>query len=159
MITRLLRLAGGLLLAGLLWEGTVVALGIRPTTMPRLSLVLLAIATTPGAYAASFLRTLIETALGFSAGTLTGIGFGMAFFRWRLLRDTVFPIFIVSQTIPVIAFGALVVLWLGNTLFAKAVIAFYLTFFPVTVNTLLGLQSVDPRRPPCCGVLAQPHEP
>jgi len=46
----------------------------------------------------------------------------------------------------VIAFGALVVLWFGNTLLAKAVIAFYLTFFPVTVNTLLGLGSVDHRQ-------------
>jgi NitT/TauT family transport system permease protein len=58
----------------------------------------------------------------------------------------VFPIFVVSQTIPVIAFGALVVLWFGNTLLAKAIIAFYVTFFPVTVNTLLGLRSVDPRQ-------------
>jgi len=44
----------------------------------------------------------------------------------------------------VIAFGALVVLWFGNTLLAKAVIAFYLTFFPVTVNTLLGLETSIP---------------
>ena len=70
---------------------------------------------------------------------------GIAFFRVRALREMIFPIFIVSQTIPVIAFGALVVLWFGNTLLAKAVIAFYLTFFPVTVNTLLGLETVDPQ--------------
>jgi len=75
-------------------------------------------------------------------GLLTGI----AFFRVRALREMIFPIFVVSQTIPVIAFGALVVLWFGNTLLAKAVIAFYLTFFPVTVNTLLGLETVDPKQ-------------
>ena len=57
-----------------------------------------------------------------------------------------FPLFIVSQTVPVIAFGAIVVLWFGNTLLAKAAIAFYLTFFPVTVNTLVGLTSVDERQ-------------
>ena len=71
---------------------------------------------------------------------------GVIFFRAPKLRDMLFPLFVVSQTIPVIAFGALVVLWFGNTLLAKAVIAFYLTFFPVTVNTLLGLESVDPRQ-------------
>jgi NitT/TauT family transport system permease protein len=37
-------------------------------------------------------------------------------------------------------------MWFGNTLMAKAIIAFYLTFFPVTVNTLLGLNAVDPRQ-------------
>jgi NitT/TauT family transport system permease protein len=80
------------------------------------------------------------------SGGAFGVLTGTAFFRVRALREMVFPIFVVSQTIPVIAFGALVVLWFGNTLFAKAVIAFYLTFFPVTVNTLLGLEMVDHRQ-------------
>lgn len=142
--TALGRLGLGLLVAGLLWEGAVVLFGIRPAYLPRLSAILAAIAATPGAYLDGFLRTLEETLMGFALGALVGVGNGLAFFRWPLLRDMLFPILVVSQTIPVIAFGALVVLWFGNTLLAKAVIAFYLTFFPVTVNTLLGLQSVDP---------------
>ena len=137
------RLVVGVLVAGLVWEGAVVLFGIRPAYLPRLSTILAAIAATPGAYLDGFLRTLEETLIGFVAGALVGVANGVAFFRWPILRDMLFPIFVVSQTIPVIAFGALVVLWFGNTLLAKAVIAFYLTFFPVTVNTLLGLQSVD----------------
>ncbi len=139
-----MRLLLGLLVAGLAWQGGVVLFGIRPAYLPRLSTVLAAIAATPGAYSDGFLRTLEETLIGFAAGAAVGVANGVAFFRWPVLRDMLFPIFVVSQTIPVIAFGALVVLWFGNTLLAKAVIAFYLTFFPVTVNTLLGLQSVDP---------------
>ncbi len=138
------RLLLGLLVAGLLWEGAVIAFGIRPAYLPRLSTVLAAIAATPGAYFDGLMRTLAETLIGFAAGAAVGVLNGAAFFRWPALRDMLFPVFVVSQTIPVIAFGALVVLWFGNTLLAKAVIAFYLTFFPVTVNTLLGLQSVDP---------------
>ncbi|GGJ13020.1 ABC transporter permease [Neoroseomonas lacus] len=141
-----LRLAGGLLLAGLIWEGAVVVFGIRQSTLPRLTEVLAAIAATPGAYWSGFLRTAIETLIGFAAGTVVGVANGLIFFRAPILRDMLLPIFVVSQTIPVIAFGALVVMWFGNTLMAKAVIAFYLTFFPVTVNTLLGLHSVDPRQ-------------
>lgn len=137
------RVLLGLLLAAAVWEGAVRLFGIRPAVLPRLSAVLAALAATPGAYADGFLRTLEETLIGFALGTLVGVGNGLAFFRWPVLRDMLFPIFVVSQTIPVIAFGALVVLWFGNTLLAKAVIAFYLTFFPVTVNTLLGLRSVD----------------
>ena len=144
MIRRLLHLLGFLLITAAVWEGAVILLSIRPYYLPRLSTVLLAIAATPAAYAAGFARTLAETLIGFAAGAGVGVLCGIAFFQRPMLRDLVFPIFIVSQTIPVIAFGALVVLWLGNTLLAKAVIAFYLTFFPVTVNTLLGLQSVDP---------------
>lgn len=140
------RLLLGLLLAALVWEGTVTAFGIKPHYLPRLSTILVAMAATPRAYVDGFARTLVETLIGFIAGGGFGLLVGIAFFRLRTLREMVFPIFVVSQTIPVIAFGALVVLWFGNTLLAKAVIAFYLTFFPVAVNTQLGLESVDPRQ-------------
>lgn len=131
---------------GVAWEALVVVLSIKPYYLPRLSLVLQAIAATPQAYVDGFLRTAAEALLGFAAGGLFGVFVGLLFFRVPTLRDMVFPMFIVSQTIPVIAFGALVVLWFGNTLIAKAIIAFYVTFFPVTVNTLLGLKSVDPKQ-------------
>jgi NitT/TauT family transport system permease protein len=139
------RLLLGLVIAALLWEGAVQLLGIKPYYLPRLSAILAAIAATPRAYLDGFLRTLAETLIGFAAGGAFGVLTGIAFFRLRVLREMIFPIFVVSQTIPVIAFGALVVLWFGNTLLAKAVIAFYLTFFPVTVNTLLGLETVNPK--------------
>jgi NitT/TauT family transport system permease protein len=140
------RLLAGLVLAGLAWEGAVAVFGIRAHILPPLSAVLGAIGATPQAYLSGFLRTAAETLLGFAAGAGIGVLNGLVFLRAPVLRDMLFPIFVVSQTIPVIAFGALVVLWFGNTLLAKAVIAFYLTFFPVTVNTLLGLRSVDPRQ-------------
>jgi NitT/TauT family transport system permease protein len=145
-LRKLMRLLLGLAVAALIWEGAVQLLGIRPYYLPRLSTILMAIATTPRAYIDGFLRTLAETLIGFLAGGAFGVLTGVAFFRLRALRDMIFPIFVVSQTIPVIAFGALVVLWFGNTLLAKAIIAFYLTFFPVTVNTLLGLETVDPKQ-------------
>jgi NitT/TauT family transport system permease protein len=140
------RLLVGLLVAALVWEGAVKLFGIKPSYLPRLSTILVAVAATPRAYVDGFARTLAETLIGFVAGGSFGVLTGIAFFRMRALKEMILPIFVVSQTIPVIAFGALVVLWFGNTLLAKAVIAFYLTFFPVTVNTLLGLETVDPKQ-------------
>ena len=134
-----LKLAAGLIAAACIWEGLVVLFGINPYYLPRLSAIISAILASPEAYIDGFLRTGAETLIGMVAGVLFGIAIGIVFFRVQALRDMIFPIFIVSQTIPVIAFGALIVLWFGNTLLAKAVISFYLTFFPVTVNTLLGL--------------------
>lgn len=141
-----IRLAVALAIAGILWEGLVVLFQIRPYYLPKLSVVAASIAAAPRAYVDGFTRTLTETLIGFSAGSVFGLAIGIVFFKARVLREMFFPLFVVSQTIPVIAFGALVVLWFGNTLIAKAVISFYLTFFPVTVNTLLGLRSVDPRQ-------------
>jgi NitT/TauT family transport system permease protein len=145
-LMRVLQWAGALVVFGLAWEALVVLLAIKPHHVPRLSLILQAVAATPQAYLDGFLRTLAEALIGYVAGAMFGVAVGIAFFRMRVLRDMVFPLFVISQTIPVIAFGALIVLWFGNTLLAKAVIAFYVTFFPVTVNTLVGLNAIDPRQ-------------
>jgi len=145
-VQQAIRLALGLAIAAVIWEGVVLLFGIRPYYLPRLSTILMTIAATPRPYIDGFLRTLAETLIGFIAGGAFGVLTGIIFFRLRAVREMIFPIFVVSQTIPVIAFGALVVLWFGNTLIAKAFISFYLTFFPVTVNTLLGLETVDARQ-------------
>lgn len=141
-----LRLLVSILLLGLAWEALVAGFSIPSHYVPRLSLVLQTVIATPDAYLAALARTAAEAATGYVLGAVFGIGAGIAFSRLPVVRDVVFPIFVVSQTIPVIAFGALIVLWFGNTLLAKAIIAFYVTFFPVTVNTLVGMRSVDPRQ-------------
>jgi len=141
-----LRGAAAIVLMGLAWEAIVLLFSVNPYYLPRLSVILTSITTVPDAYIAGFMRTLSETLLGFTFGVVVGVFNGVMFHRSRLLKELIFPIFIISQTIPVIAFGAVVVLWFGNTILAKALIAFYLTFFPVTVNTLNGLEAVDPRQ-------------
>jgi NitT/TauT family transport system permease protein len=66
-----------------------------------------------------------------------------------LLRRGLLPYIVVSQTVPILAIAPMVVLGLGtkgvNPWVAVAVIAAYLTFFPVAINTLRGLHSPDPR--------------
>lgn len=142
MVKPVLWMAVGLLAI----EALVVGLDISPYYLPRPSAIAANILATPSAYLAGLWRTFLETALGFVTGSLFGVFMAVIFHRWRALRELFFPLFIVSQTIPVIAFGAVVVLWFGNTLLAKAVISFYISFLPVTVNTLLGFSAVDPRQ-------------
>ena len=133
-----------ILLLALLWEGSVRLFHVSEFYLPPLSTVLATLQANPGDFAAAALRTLSETAIGYLAGIVVGVASGAMFSQLRLLRELFFPLFIVSQTIPVIAFGAIIVMVFGNTLASKAIIAFYLTFFPVTVNTLAGLSSVKP---------------
>jgi len=141
-----LRRVGAVLLSAALlalaWEGGVRLFHVSPFYLPPLSAVLAALIDNPASFLAAALRTLSETVIGYFCGVLVGILSGALFFQLRLLRELFFPLFVISQTIPVIAFGAIIVMMFGNTLAAKAIIAFYLTFFPVTVNTLAGLSSV-----------------
>jgi NitT/TauT family transport system permease protein len=126
-----------------LWEGSARLFHISPYYLPPLSAVLQILVDDPGSFAAAAARTLTETLIGYVIGIAVGFLSGAVFFHVRLLREMFFPIFIVSQTIPVIAFGAIIVMMFGNTIGSKVVIAFYLTFFPVTVSTLAGLSSVN----------------
>jgi len=141
-----MRQALSILALAILWQGAVTVFQISPDKLPPLSRVLETIAAQKQEYLRAFFHTACETLAGFFVGAVVGVLAGIVFAQARLLKEMFFPLFIVSQTIPVVAFGAIVVLWFGSTLLAKAVIAFYLTFFPVTVNTLLGLASVDPRQ-------------
>jgi NitT/TauT family transport system permease protein len=133
----------GIVGAAILWEVSVRLLHISPRYLPSLAAVAQDGWSVSGDLGAGVWRTFIETIAGFSSGALVGILFGIAFNYIRVLERVVLPIFVVSQTIPVIAFGAIVVMWFGNSIMAKVVISFYLTFFPVTLSTLRGLQACD----------------
>ena len=91
-----------------------------------------------------------EAAVGFALGTAIGLAFGTIFHFSGLLRRGFLPYVVASQTVPILAIAPMVVIWLGGkglpVWVPVAVIAAYLTFFPVTINTLRGLDSADPRK-------------
>ena len=129
-----------------LWEVGVRVFDVAPHNMPTASAVFRDMFSNMDLIGRGVVRTLSETLIGFAIGAAIGFVFGSAFAVSRTLERLLFPLFIVSQAIPVIAFGALVVMWLGNGIWSKVAIAMYLTAFPVTVNTCRGMQSVDPQR-------------
>ena len=90
------------------------------------------------------LFTLQEAVAGFLIGGLLGFTLGVAFAHSGLLERGLLPYVVASQTVPLLAIAPMVVIWLGGSWFSVAVIAAYLTFFPVTINTLQGLRSPEP---------------
>jgi NitT/TauT family transport system permease protein len=102
----------------------------------------------------STLFTARAAAAGFLFGALVGFGLGVVLSQFQVLRRGIMPYVVASQTIPILALAPIIVRGLGSVSIGGSpppdwirvsVIAAYLTFFPVTVNTLRGLQSVDPR--------------
>ena len=88
--------------------------------------------------------TALESLIGFALGGATGLVLAVAFAQSRWLERGLLPYVVASQTVPVLAIAPMIVVWLGTSWFSKAVIAAYLTFFPVTVNMSRGLRAVDP---------------
>ena len=97
----------------------------------------------------SALFTAKEAATGFALGAVVGFALAVVLAHSRLLERGLLPYIVASQTIPILAIAPMVVVWLGSrgtpAWFSVAVIAAYLTFFPVTINALRGLKAVDPR--------------
>jgi NitT/TauT family transport system permease protein len=100
------------------------------------------------------LFTAKEAIVGFAIGALIGFVLGVLLAQFRVLQRGLMPYVVASQTIPILAIAPIIVVGLGQQSILGwtfsdwervAVIAAYLTFFPVTVNTLRGLQSADPR--------------
>ncbi len=100
----------------------------------------------------SALFTAKEAAAGFILGAAIGFALAVVLVHSGLLQRGLLPYIVASQTVPILAIAPMVVIWVNPKLppdlrdwGAVAVIAAYLTFFPVTINTLRGLQSADAR--------------
>jgi len=96
------------------------------------------------------LFTAREAAAGFVIGAVVGIAIGVVFHFSNLFRRGFQPYVVGSQTVPILAIAPMVVIWLGGkglpVWMPVAVISAFLTFFPVAINTLRGLDSTDPRK-------------
>ncbi len=91
-----------------------------------------------------------EALVGFALGAVVGLAIGIAFHFSNILRRGFLPYVVGSQTVPILAIAPMVVIWLGGkglpVWVPVSVIAAFLTFFPVAVNTLRGLEEADPRK-------------
>jgi NitT/TauT family transport system permease protein len=143
-----------------LWihEGWTWPFTVDQTTMPHLHDVVRALfrhssSGTGGRLITQLLRAAVftakEAAVGFAIGAAVGFLLGIVLAQSRLLQRGFLPYIVASQTVPILAVAPIVVVYLGTlhvaAWFSVAVIAAYLTFFPVAINTLRGLQSADRR--------------
>ena len=87
--------------------------------------------------------TLLETLIGTLMGV--GIGYGSAILmdRWDPAYKAMYPIIVLTQTIPAVAIAPLLVLWFGYKMLPKVILIILITFFPIVVGTLDGFRSAD----------------
>lgn len=88
--------------------------------------------------------TMREAVLGFTLGAVVGFVLAVLLAHSVWLERGLMPFVVASQTVPILAIAPIVVIWMKAGWLSVAVISAYLTFFPVTINTLRGLISVPP---------------
>ncbi|MBF0848640.1 ABC transporter permease subunit, partial [Streptococcus danieliae] len=87
--------------------------------------------------------TLLEAIIGLSSGLIVAIILALILDSFKILNDAIYPILVVSQTIPTIAIAPILILWLGFGLLPKVILIVLTTAFPIVVAILDGFRNCD----------------
>jgi putative hydroxymethylpyrimidine transport system permease protein len=88
--------------------------------------------------------TLVEVLLGLAIAAVAGVALAVAMHLVRPLRDAAYPLLVASQAIPIVVLAPIFVLAFDYGIGPKLAIVALICFFPITVNLLDGLRSVEP---------------
>lgn len=88
----------------------------------------------------------LEVVVGYLGGVFLGIAIGAPIALSRVFEALVYPYILALQTMPKIALAPLMMIWVGFGIESKIIITLIVALFPVLVNTVVGLRSVDPER-------------
>jgi len=126
------------------WEAAARWSGLPPFILPAPSAVAarFARAVADGSLPRHTLITLAEVLSGLSLGLLvaTVLGYGLA--KSAALERALEPYIVASQSVPIVAIAPLLVIWFGPGRLSKVLICALIVFFPILVNTVVGVRSV-----------------
>jgi putative hydroxymethylpyrimidine transport system permease protein len=126
------------------WHLLADALNIEPFLIPAPSEIAEALWKDRDLLADNAWVTLQEVLLGFLCAVAAGLLFAVVLHLSETLRRAFYPLLVASQTVPIIVVAPILVVWFGFGIGPKLAIIALICFFPITVNTLDGLRSVDP---------------
>ena len=126
------------------WEIYVRFAGIDPLLLPPPSAVANYLAENIRILVSNGATTLAEILVGFASGVIIGLCLGVLMQAWRWFRKAAYPWLVATQMVPIPAVAPILVLWFGFTMVPKAATVALMCFFPVAVNTVDGLGSVNP---------------
>ncbi|NEP59582.1 MAG: ABC transporter permease [Symploca sp. SIO2G7] len=125
------------------WELSTHILSISPLILPSPSLVAKTLIEKLGYLITQGSVTLLESVLGFLLGCLAAVVLATIFLFSKTAQQAIYPYAIALKGIPLVALAPLAVLWFGTGLFSKILLAAIISFFPILVNTVEGLRSVE----------------
>lgn len=87
--------------------------------------------------------TTVEIVLGYLLSIAIGIPLALGIFHWPVFAKSIYPLLISTQAMPKVAIAPLFVVWFGFGLLPKVLIAFLIAFFPIVINTVMGLSAIE----------------
>lgn len=127
-----------------LWEAAVRFFQASPLILPAPSAIFSAFLETPGIFIRHLGFTLAVTAAGFALAVVLGIVLAVGIVYSPFLERTVYTLLVALNSIPKVALAPLFVIWMGTGTEPKIAIALMLALFPIVIDMVLGLRSVEP---------------
>ncbi|WP_429586444.1 ABC transporter permease [Paraburkholderia youngii] len=130
------------------WEGLVRLFEVSAYIVPAPSKIVVALyhGVASMLYVRHLWITLVETLLGFTAGSIVALVLGTLIALSRRCEYFLYPFILMFQAMPKVALAPLIIIWLGLGLESKVAQAALTAFFPLMVNTIAGLRSADEDR-------------
>ncbi len=127
-----------------LWEVVLGVLGVKQFLLPRPSVILAALVTEWATLVEGLRYTAVEAIGGLAIGSVLALVVALATARWVFARETLVPVAIAANSMPIIAFAPITNNWFGSESPAsRMTIVAVMVFFPIMVNTVRGLTMVD----------------
>jgi ABC-type nitrate/sulfonate/bicarbonate transport system permease component len=138
-------LPAALLLIGLIgaWEAWVQVFDTRPYILPAPSRIWSAFLEVRGVLPEHIRTTVTEALVGLFFAATVGVTLAVFIASIPLVRRVLYPILVVSQTVPMIVLAPLLVVWFGFGMTPKIVVVALIGFFPIVVSTVDGLTNAD----------------
>ena len=128
----------------LAWQLAVVAFGVKEFILPSPLAAFRAFARPNNQWIANFLATFYAVIGAFVLSAVLGIALAVVVTWNGWLQRAIMPVLVLFNTLPKIALAPLFVLWLGYGVWPNIVIGTTIAFFPMVVNTAVGLASAEP---------------
>lgn len=134
-------IAFGLIVLGL-WQAACMAFHIPRILLPAPTAIAAAFGTNLPLLGADFVQTVLRSVLpGFALGSAAGFIVGLAVDASPFLRRGVLPVASLAGALPIVGIAPIMVMWFGFDWQSKAAVAAVMTFFPMLVNTVAGLEA------------------
>jgi putative hydroxymethylpyrimidine transport system permease protein len=128
----------------LLWEWIVGRLQIPNYMLPAPSVILQTLINRFPLLMQHARITMYEAVVGMMGAVVVALLLAVTIHKIRIFRKLLYPVFVISQTVPIIALAPLMMIWFGYGTLPKILIVILVCFFPIVINLTEGLDGVDP---------------
>jgi NitT/TauT family transport system permease protein len=128
----------------LIWEAIVRAMAIPSYLLPAPSEICIELYNNWGYLISNLGYTALASIVGFAIALVLGIVLGTVIASFRVVDRILYPWLVISHAVPKVVVAPLMLVWVGFGLKSSIIFVIFFTFFPIIVNTVMGLKSTDP---------------